>query len=255
MNREPKEKALPLEESMLTPTGGVAPRCQRIKRNGEQCRNPARTAFRVCAKHGAGTHHREQAGERRRTGRPPTHGLYTAKGARQIADIVAELEGMKVDLDDSDGEMRVLRATLAYLLGQAPRHEAANATIDRTYVLLKEAAEAQVLTPAEGAALGGSMAEARRLLIANRSWATQIIDACRIIVSAAKCRAETNSKVAEKRAIESLLKLVHMLRHILWDVLDEDQLDVVEDRLRREVFGPLGIELPTRAEVEEGLEA
>ena len=248
MDRSSPGKAARFEAVTATPNGGVARRCQARKRDGAQCGAPARRGMRVCVRHGGGTKTRVDAGERRPTGRPPTHGLYSKRGRRKIAEIVAELEAAQIDLDNSDGEMRVLRGVLSYLLGQADIHEDAADTIGGVMRTLERTASMQMLEPAEAAAVGRAMSNADRLLGRSESWVRALLDASRFIVKASKERAETRAKVAEARALATLTKFVHVLRGIMWDVLDEEHLDVIEGRLLREVFMPNGLEMPDRSE-------
>ena len=239
-------KAERFEAVVMTPNGGVAQRCQARKRNGRQCGAPSRRGMRVCARHGGGTKARVDAGERRPTGRPPSHGMYSKAGRRTIADILADLEAVQLDLDDSDGEMRVLRATLAYLLGQADVHDEGGDRIRAIHGYLEAAVMQPDLSVAEAAAMGRTMAEASRLLGRMESWARALVDTARFIVHASKERADTRAKVADQRALETLTRFVCVVRNILWDMLDEEHLDALEARLAREVFIPNGLELPGR---------
>jgi len=179
-----------------------------------------------------------------------THGLYSKAGRRRIAEVVAELEAAQTDLDDSDGEMRVLRGTLAYLLGNASVHEQAEETVGGIHALLSRTLKRNedTLDPVEARAIGQAMQSADRLLGRSESWVRAVLDAARFVVKASKERAETRAKVAEARALETLTKYIHVLRGILWDSLDEEQLDVIEGRLLREVFIPNGLELGDRDE-------
>ena len=240
-----------LERYISTPNGGTAPRCQGHKKNGDQCAAPARRGFTVCSRHGAGMRAREESGVRKPVsgGGRMTHGLYSKAGRRKIAEVVAELEAAQVDLDDSEGEMRVLRGTLAFLLGQADIHEAAADKIGGVYAVLERTLSHQTLEPVEARAIGQAMQSADRLLGRSESWVRALLDASRYIVKASKERAETRAKVAEERALETLTKFVHVIRGVLWDVLDEEQLDVLEGRLVREVFAPNGLDLEDRASV------
>jgi hypothetical protein len=240
-----------LAATLRTPNGGEAPRCQAVKRDGTQCGAPARKGYRVCARHGAGLTPRPATAtqrERKPGGRPPTHGLYSKAGRRKIAEVVAELEAAQIDLDDSDGEMRVLRGTLAFLLGQADVHEGALDKITGVYAVLERTLTHQTLEPVEARAIGQAMQSADRLLGRSESWVRAVLDAARFVVKASKERAETRAKVAEARALETLTKYIHVLRGIMFDSLDEEQLDVIEGRLVREVFLPNGLEMPDRDE-------
>jgi len=243
-----------LQSFLSTPNGGVARRCQALRRAGGQCGAPARRGYSVCVRHGVGlpSREREQALDRRPRGRPIVHGLYSRAGRRKIADVVAELEAAEVDLDNSDGELRVLRATLAFLLGQADVHEEGGDRVRRTHALLERTLSHQVLEAADAAVIGRAMGEANRLLGQTESWVRALLDAARFIVKAAKERSETRAKVAEARALETLTRFIHVLRGILWDVLDAEQLDVIEGRLVREIFAPNGLEMPCRDDPLEG---
>ena len=239
---------LDLQPFLSTPNGGVARRCQATRRSGGQCGAPARRGFSVCVRHGAGlpSREREQAVDQRTRGRPIVHGLYSRAGRRKIADVVAELEVADTNLDDSDGEMRVLRATLAFLLGQADVYDEGGDTVRGAYALLERSLGHQTLDGAEAALIGRAMDEANRLLGQTESWARALMDVARYTVKASKERADTRAATAETRALATLTRFVHVVRSILWDLLDEEQLDVLEGRLLREVFLPNGLEIPDR---------
>ena len=248
MDRSAAGKAERLAAVMVTPNGGVAQRCQARKRNGTQCGAPARRGKRVCVRHGGGSAARVESGERRPTGRPPIHGLYSKAGRRKIAEILTDLEAVQLDLDDSDGEMRVLRATLTYLLGQADIHEEGSHRVRAIHAILEAAAAQQDLSAAEAVSIGRTLSEANRLLGRMESWARTLVDTARYIVRASKERADTRAKAADRRALETLTKFVHVVRNILHDMLDEHHLDALEARLVREVFIPNGMEMPDRSD-------
>lgn len=248
----PINRSVPgLEPFIAIPNGGTAPRCQVRKKNGDQCAAPARRGFTVCSRHGAGFRVREEAGERKPVsgGGRMTHGLYSRMGRRKIAEVVAELEAAEIDLDNSDGEMRVLRGVLAYLLGQADIHEAAADRIGGVHALLKRTLSHQTLEPVEARAIEDAMRTADRLLARTESWVRAVLDAARFVVKASKERAETRSKVAEARALEVVTRYIHILREILWEVVSEEDLDVIEARLIRDIFLPNGLQMPDRASV------
>jgi hypothetical protein len=193
---------------------------------------------------------REESGERKpvTAGGRMTHGLYSRMGRRRIAEVVAELEAAQIDLDDSSGEMMVLRGTLAYLLGNASVHEQAEDTVGGVYALLERTLTHQTLDPTEARAVGQAMMAADRLLGRSASWVRAVLDAARFVVKASHERSQTRAKVAEARALETLAKYVHILRDIMVDVIEQEQLDVIEGRLVREVFAPNGLELEGRDE-------
>ena len=248
MSRDIQDKppAAGLKPHVLTPTGGVAARCQAVKRDGAQCGASARSGYRVCTRHGAGLPSRERSGERKPAGRPAVHGLYSRRGRQAIADVVAELDAADVDVDDTDAEMRVLRGTLAYLLGQAEVHEGLDDTVRGVRALLEKTQEGPSVTPREAALIGHAMSSAARLLSESHSWVRAVMDVARAIVRASNLRAATRARAAEARSLEVLTRFVHVVRNILWDTLDEEQLDVLEARLVRELFIPNGLEMPDR---------
>ena len=258
-SRKPLDRGSPgipptvdLAATLSTPNGGEAPRCQALKRGGGQCGAPARKGYRVCARHGAGLTPRPATAtqrERKAGGRPPTHGLYSKAGRRRIAEVVAELEAAQTEIDNSDAEMMVLRGTLSFLLGQADVHEAALDKVGGTYQLLERTLSHQTLDPTEARAVGQAMMAADRLLGRSESWVRALMDAARFVIKGAHERSQTRAKHAEAKALETLAKYIQVLRGIMHDVLDEDQLDVVEGRLLREVFAPNGLEIPGRDEV------
>jgi hypothetical protein len=239
-----------LQPFVSTPNGGAARRCQAMRRDGGQCGAPARRGYSVCVRHGAGlpSREREQALDRRPRGRPIVHGLYSRAGRRKIAEVVAELEAAQIDLDNSDSEMRVLRGTLSFLLGQADVHEKAEDVVGGVFAVLERTLSHQTLDPAEARVIANAMTAADRLLGRTESWVRAVLDAARFLVKASRERADTRAKVAEARALETLTRYIHVLRGILHDSVSEEQLDIIEGRLVREIFAPNGLELPDRDE-------
>jgi hypothetical protein len=101
MNRETSEKAMnrsDLEPYRDVPNGGRAARCQRIKKDGQQCGRTARVGFKVCGVHGAGYAKREAQGVRKPTGAPMVHGRFAKTGGRSLLEALAELQQYKGDL-------------------------------------------------------------------------------------------------------------------------------------------------------------
>lgn len=193
---------------------------------------PARRGFQVCFKHGAGTAKRVDDGARRRPGRPRIHGLYSDLGRASVRDEVRRLEEANVDLDDTDHEMLVAKGVNAYLLNVIEDVERARA--------------ARLADPREGARRGDDAdiaLQARLDALMHRVAANSLR-----IVRMAKTRAATKALLARDHALEIVSEYVKAVRHIIWDLLDDQALDVFEERLRDEVFRPLGVEvdLPAR---------
>ena len=232
-------------ETPLEPTvpvggnGGVAPRCQRIKKDGHQCGNAARSGFSVCPRHGAGFPSREAAGEKKRTGRPRTHGLYSRSGLSSLHDLMAEVAALEQDRDNTDREIDTLRATLWYLLEQDGANRERLERLD--HILAVRAGEL------EGEREPGDLREAARCASEARSWFNRVAETSVRVIHAAGTRAETRVKLAEPRALEQFVKWMATTRDLCLDILEPAPLSLLEDRLQREVLGPLGARLPRRS--------
>lgn len=253
MSRPERQKA-PLEPLVAMPNGALAPRCQAVSsRTGQQCRRAARHGFRVCSTHGAGTRAREERGERRSTGRPPTHGLYSRRGLTNIRALMEEVRALEHDLDDTDHEMVTLKAVLWHLLEQAERFEGHAATIEAAVGAVEAALAAAergedgapVLAAVEARAVARELARGHRFLSQLEGYAMRLSEAAVRVVTMAKARAETRAKLAETRALEHFIRLVVATRNVVWDILpDAELVAVFEDRMRREILGPARLELP-----------
>lgn len=73
-------------------------KCTARRRNGEPCGAWARRGYRVCRMHGAGTRKREKDGSRQPPGRPPVHGIYSARAKMSAAAATADYEGAQDEL-------------------------------------------------------------------------------------------------------------------------------------------------------------
>ena len=183
MSRSVADDLVRLEPHRFTPAGGLAPRCQVVKKNGAQCGAMARRGFRVRPPHSAGFAAREARGERRPAGRPPTHGLYSRKERRKTSEVFAELDAIDFDLDDTDAEMRLMRAALTYMLGNAERFSSGGDTAHALLDRFEEAAVAGPVPAAEAAALARAMGKARAVMSECRSWVGMPVVVARGIVT------------------------------------------------------------------------
>lgn len=251
MNHNLLEKVPVILEPHLTlPNGARASRCQRIKKNGSQCANPSRSGFSICSKHGAGYAAREKTEDAKPTGRPPIHGLYSKTGITNIHQLADEVQALNLNLDDTDYELRTLKATLWYLLEQGPKFARHVDTFEQLAEQLerKAAGEAGPMDPAEARMIAQTVQQLHRLSTSLGSWTDRVTDGGMKVIHAVKARADTKVKLAETRALSEFMKLAKGVRDIVWDLLDDEQLDVFEDRLRREVLGPKKLELPKKEE-------
>lgn len=243
------------EDVQLEPTvmlgHQVVRRCHAVKSDGSaQCKQPAREGFDVCRFHGAGSRKREAAGERRPVGRPPIHGLYSAKGLRDVQALMDQVRELQTDLDDTDEELVALKAVLWFLLEQAGSFKGKAEELEAVLAALSEAATAPPmesgLAPGDVRQLGRDIRTGHRLLNDLNSYTDRVVEAASRVIVMVKARAETRAKLAETRALEHFSKLALGVRNILWDLLDEEQLQVFEDRLRRELMLPNNLDLPGR---------
>lgn len=251
----------PLEEYLTLPTGQQARRCQHVDPARGQCRMPAKRGELFCRHHlaqapqgarGAGKEEgraREaraalEAAERARTA-PIRHGLYTEAAGRSIREIAEAILRLEADLDNTDRELAVLKATLHWLLGRAEDFQ------QKAEALGELLARLEGLRPTEDPQALRALAEdlrlASRLQTDLAAWTDRLMDAAVRVVNAAKARAETRAKLAEARALEQFVRLVQAVRDILWDLLPEETLALFEDRLQREVLESARVALPPPA--------
>lgn len=123
-------------------------RCRaKSKRTGQQCRAWPVGGFAVCRVHGAGHPRKGKPG-----GRPPGHGLYSAKVA---ADLQGAMDGLRQDPHLTDGFMDIARIRALTVRAQDLLREE-----ERAYLALEEQAEG-------GAGQGGAeaLAKARNRLL------------------------------------------------------------------------------------------
>jgi hypothetical protein len=251
-----KTKPEGLEPTLSTPNGGVAARCQRIKKDGTQCGKAARVGFDVCGTHGAGYGKREREGTRRPPGRPPIHGIYARTTLSSLQDLREEIAGLELDLDNTDGELINIKSIVWHLLGQAEKlHaksemletavEAVEKVLDEAVVIRDGQPGAGELTVAQARRVAADLAQGRKMLYEIGSFTDRLLEANLKTIAATKMRAETKAKMAEQQAVQHFAELAKRITGIIWQLAPDDAwLDTYEGTLRRELFGPLGLELP-----------
>lgn len=234
-----------LEPHLIGPNGGLTKRCQALTTHkNKQCGRPASEGFDVCTVHGAGKRTRVEAQERKAVGRPVTHGFYSGEGKRRIDEILEGVRGLELDLANTDEEILLQKSIVQYLLQNAAKVQTYAEDAEK---FLEEGVSAilrGITDPKELHLTLDKLAGAARLIPAILSYADKLSDHAMKVITGAKNRAETKAKLAEEKALEQLLFLVAKVRNIAWDVLTPEQLDVLEDRLDREIFSPNGLEKP-----------
>jgi hypothetical protein len=221
---------------MTLPNGGVCARCQRVKKNGVQCGNPARVGFNVCPRHGAGFKAREDAGMALPTGRPVVHGLYSKTGKQSIHDLISEVE-TSGSLKSTDREIATLKAALWFLLEQSDARQQASKDLGS---LLEHMRNLKPSTPEDIQAARALIFEARGLQTSLDSWLSRVQDSSSLVLNAAKIRADIHAKTAQDRALTAFQEWTNALRHIIWDIMDDpEKLDIFELRVQQEIFAPM----------------
>ncbi|GEM48646.1 hypothetical protein [Deinococcus cellulosilyticus] len=264
------------EETITLGNGRTARRCQAFKKGtDQQCSQPCVEGYNVCRVHGAGTKKRlapetskpvdstpvelrgaaaaglvpepskpaQPEGQKRPPGRPPTHGLYSKQGRTNIQQLMQQIMEMDADLDNTDRELATLKATLWHLLEQQDQQsEYADQLSDAMGVLRDAIGEQE--DPGQVKAIMRAIQDALKLQALLSSWLDNVTSTAALIIKASKERAETRAKMAEAKALEHFGKLVLLVRHIVWEILPEEDIDAFEDRLRREVLGPNRLDVP-----------
>jgi len=186
-----------------------------------------------------------------------THGLYSRTAATTLAEIRGELEALELDLNNTDAELLTIKSILVYLFNQAAKYEAKATSLELALEEIERVLEgARIvkngqptgegeLTVAQARALGAQLVAGQRLMAELEGWTTKLLESNLKSIAAVKMRAETQAKLAEAKALENFLKLAQLMRNICWSILEDDeQLDLFEDKLRRELYGPNRLEAP-----------
>lgn len=240
-----RRTAADLEPTVTLPKGGIAPRCQALKKDGKQCGGTATAGFDVCWKHGSGSPKRVAEGVRKsvRTGRPLVHGLYSKRMSTHLREVIAALDEAQVELDDADAEIKVAKAVLAFTIDRSDDIADAVEGLPHMIEEFREALADAVMDPADWREARKFLTQAVAATVMLDSWTSKVAGLALEIVKATKARAETKAKLAQAEALDTIRTYALAVRHIVWDLLPEEQFDVYEDRLRREVFAPNGLVL------------
>jgi chromosome segregation ATPase len=186
----------------------------------------------------------------------PSTGSTPNTSLTSLQDLREEIARLELDLDDTDGELVNLKAIIWHLLGQAEKINAKSELLETAVEAVAKVLEEAVvtkdgqpgageLTVAQARQVAADLAQGRRLLFEIGSFTDRLLDANLKTIAATKMRAETKAKMAEQQAVMHFAELAGRITGIIWQMAPDDAwLDTYEGTLRREVFGPLGLELP-----------
>ncbi len=206
----------------------MVPRCQaRSKRTGQQCQNPARTGFRVCFTHGAGSHKREKEGRAKPAGRPLTAGVYSVRQAALAQEMLEQALQTERDLDNTDREITLARVILTNALALQP-------DVNELRDALKQAIDGDSYNPQQ-------ILHAARLYAKLDGYFAALSELNQAVVRIAKMRAEMVSQTAHARALQQFIEWTGNLKVVLIESLTPEQYRAIYERIRREVLGPLGL--------------
>ena len=93
-------------------------RCGAKTKAGTPCRQWAVRGRTRCRMHGGGSPGRERRGERKRPGRPPTHGAYSEQARRDLRQAMEDFRE-DPDVGQIEGEIAYLKLRLQALTGKA----------------------------------------------------------------------------------------------------------------------------------------
>jgi hypothetical protein len=219
----------PTAATVATPTGGQAARCQaRSKRSGEQCKRPARTGYRVCHVHGAGSVKREQEGTAQRPGRPLESGIYGVRQHGNVQEMLEQALRSEVDLDNTDREMVLSRVIVANALALQP-------DVNKLKEALERALQGGGFTDPE------AMMDAARMVMRLGGYLVTLQELNKDVVRISKMRADIIAKTAQAKALEQFIEWTKGLKVVLSESLSREQYEAVHQRLVTEVLGPLGV--------------
>lgn len=236
-----------LEPTLQGPKGPM-PRCQAVKR-GKQCGAPAKRGSSYCWRcdRVPSTPDPESEPKKRYSvDRPTTHGLYSSRAQVDIQRLAQEVLHLEADLDNTDKELAVLKATLWYLLTKADEFKDKGDAL-AAFIKDLEARYASAESGGDNEAAREFQLDIRaayKFAAALESYLSMLLEAATRVINAAKARAETRAKMAEAKALEHFVNLSTAARNILWEILDSDQVAAFEERLKKEVFAPNGLKLP-----------
>lgn len=243
--KKPKPTGL---EPFCSHLRGNPPRCQaKAKGTGEQCNKAAVRGSTVCTNHGAGTRKRVKEGKRQD---PVTasikHRLYSGIKYDNHYTLVDRIETALEKAHVTDRELAVAKSVLETTLNSFADQPDA---LDRFHRLV------QALEDEVGRCIEAKeIVEAKRVRQDLRALAEvvtfldkgleRLLSYSSQIILMEKARAEIKAKLSETRSIDQFAQYISKARSIFWEIATQEQLDLLEERLRREVLNPMRLELP-----------
>ncbi|MCS7080467.1 MAG: hypothetical protein NZ585_10545 [Chloracidobacterium sp.] len=226
---------------------GRPPRCQRIKRNGEQCRNPAVRGLNVCPRHGAGFRSRVRAGKKKDpTTAAVKHRLYSNIQYDNIYTLIDRIEESLSRDGHTDRELAVVKALLEEALtvyscfwDTPERLEPLINALEEELGRCLEARE-----PVEAVRVREDIHKAEHLLRTFTAYLDRVGTLAARIITLEKQRAETRARLAETKALEQFVLYIGKARALFHRIATAEQMELLEELLRRELLNPLRLELP-----------
>jgi hypothetical protein len=217
------------------PNGGFAARCQALTTDStSQCKRPASEGKKVCSMHGAGNRTQVESGEKKKPGRPITHGLYSNQPGKSISELAELVRELEVDLDNTDKEMAILKAVLWKALRGAEDYQGSEADLKKILEELAKITPEVVSNPLDLATILTKFEKAAQLVGRLESFYISLTVLAEKVIKASHTRADITVKLAQEKALDLFVKLVGFIRNAVWDTIDDhDLLDKFEIKLRK----------------------